>query len=200
MTCHSRLAGSGRLVILRICAIIGIDLFLFCSHNSEMHDARAIANFFLDRAERRGMKLTTMTLLKVLFFAHAWYLAKESKPLIAQPFEAWEYGPVSRIVYDQFKNNGKEPISKRAVSFDANRSSFCNTPYFLDRETEVFLNNIFDYYSQFDAFKLSDLTHEKGSPWDVVWSAAATRAVPGMYIPNEIIASWFREQREVYST
>jgi uncharacterized phage-associated protein len=165
-----------------------------------MHDARAIANFFLDRAERQGMKLTTMTLLKVLFFAHAWHLAKEGKPLIAQPFEASEYGPVSRIVYDQFKNNSKEPISKRAVSFDVSRSCFCKTPYHLHEETEVFLNNIFDYYSQFDAFKLSDLTHEKGSPWDVVWSAAATRAVPGMYIPNDLIASWFREQREVYRT
>ncbi|HEX4410383.1 MAG TPA: type II toxin-antitoxin system antitoxin SocA domain-containing protein [Xanthobacteraceae bacterium] len=165
-----------------------------------MHDARGIANFFLDRAERQGVKLTTMTLLKVLFFAHAWHLAKEGKPLIAQPFEAWEYGPVSRIVYDQFKSNGKEPISKRAVSFDAKQSCFCDTPYLLDGQTEIFLNNIFDYYSQFDAFKLSDLTHEKGSPWDVVWSAAATRAVPGMYIPNELIASWFREQREVYWT
>ena len=165
-----------------------------------MHDARAIANFFLDRAERQGRKLTTMTLLKVLFFAHAWHLAKEGKPLIAQPFEAWEYGPVSRIVYDQFKNNGKEPISKRAVSFDISRSSFCSTPYDLNEETEVFLNNIFDYYSKFDAFKLSDLTHQKGSPWDVVWSAAATRAVPGMYIPNDLIASWFREQHEVYRT
>jgi uncharacterized phage-associated protein len=174
-----------------------VDLFLFCSTNSKMHDARAIANYFLDRADARGMKLTIMTLLKVLFFAHAWHLAKDDKPLIAQPFEAWEYGPVNRVVYDQFKTNGKDPISKRAVSLDASRASFCITSYSLDRDTEDFLNHIFDYYSQFHAFKLSDLTHEKGSPWDVVWSAAATRAVPGMYIPNELIAAWFKQRREV---
>lgn len=165
-----------------------------------MHDARAVANFFLDRAAARGMKLSIMTLLKVLFFAHAWYLAKESKPLIAQPFEAWQHGPVSRVVYDQFKSNSKEPISKRAVSFDATCSSFCTTPYSFDIYTEEFLANIFDYYSQFHAFELSDLTHEKGSPWDVVWSIAATRAVPGMFIPNDLIASWFKGRREVYRT
>jgi uncharacterized phage-associated protein len=84
-----------------------------------MNDARAVTNFFLDRAEARGAKLTIMTLLKVLYFAHAWYLAKEGKPLIAQPFEAWEYGPVNRVVYDQFKTLGKKHIETRAVSFDA---------------------------------------------------------------------------------
>ncbi len=145
-----------------------------------MHDARAIANFFLDRADSRGLRLSIMTLLKVLYFAHAWYLAKEDKPLIAQPFEAWDYGPVNRVVYDQFKKFGKNPINIRAVSFDVSRISFCPTSYSLDAETEKFLGDIFDYYSQFHALKLSDLTHEKGGPWDVIWSAAAKRAVPGM--------------------
>jgi uncharacterized phage-associated protein len=165
-----------------------------------MHDARAIANFFLDRADARGIKLSIMTLLKVLYFAHAWYLAKENKALIAQPFEAWEYGPVNRVVYDQFKHLGKSPIDVRAVSFDPNLAKFSTTLYNLDADTMDFLSNIFDYYSQFDPFKLSDLTHEKDSPWDIVWTAAKTRAVPGMYIPDDLIAAWFRQRREVYRT
>jgi uncharacterized phage-associated protein len=165
-----------------------------------MHDARAIANFFLDRAEAKGMSLSIMTLLKVLYFAHAWHLAKEDKPLIAQPFEAWEYGPVNRVVYDQFKKFGKNPIRARAVSFNAKQAAFLPTQYMLDKNTERFLTNIFDYYSQFHPYKLSDLTHERGSPWEVVWSAAATRAVPGMYIPNDLIASWFKQRSEVCRT
>jgi len=68
-----------------------------------MHDARAITNYFLDRAAQRGMAITIMTLLKVLYFAHAWYLAKKNAPLVGQPFEAWRHGPVNRVVYDQFK-------------------------------------------------------------------------------------------------
>jgi uncharacterized phage-associated protein len=177
-----------------------IDLFAFCSHDPPMHDARAIANFFLDRADARGIKVSIMTLLKVLYFAHAWYLAKENKPLIGQPFEAWDYGPVSRVVYDQFKDYGKSPINTRAVSFDVKRASFLPTSYNLDEYTQKFLSNIFDYYSQFDPFRLSDLTHEKGSPWEVIWSAAATRAIPGMHIPNDLIGAWFKRRREVYRT
>jgi uncharacterized phage-associated protein len=139
-----------------------------------------------------------MSLLKILYFAHAWHLVKEGKPLIAQPFEAWDHGPVSRVVYDQFKEMGRSPIATRAVTFDAIAASFVTAKYEFDVDTSELLNNIFDYYSQFDPFKLSDLTHEKGSPWDIIWTAAKTRAVPGMYIPNDLIASWFRRRREVY--
>jgi uncharacterized phage-associated protein len=164
-----------------------------------MHDARGIANFFLDRARTRGVKLTTMTLLKVLYFAHAWHLAKENAPLVAQPFEAWRHGPVNRVVYDQFKEYGKEPITRNAVSFDPSIPGFRETPYILDLKTEGFLGNIFDYYSQFHPFQLSDLTHEKGSPWDVIWSEAEKKAVPGMFIPNELIAAWFKRGGGVHS-
>lgn len=158
-----------------------------------MHDARAIANFFLDRASERRVPLTTMTLLKVLYFAHAWYMAKTDKPLIAQPFEAWKHGPVSRVVYDQFKHCGKKPIDKRAKSFDPVLLRYRDTPYQLDTQTTELLKTVFDYYAQFDAFELSHLTHETGGPWDTVWSGAQDRAVPGMVIPNKLILSWFRD-------
>ena len=156
-----------------------------------MHDARGIANFLLDEAERRGIRLTVMTLLKVLYFAHAWYLAKENRPLIAQPFEAWKYGPVSRVVYDQFKIFEKSPISGRALSLNVDSAKFEPTRYEFDSDTREFLLATFNYYSQFHAFKLSDLTHEEGGPWDQIWKEAERRAVPGMIIPNALIRTWF---------
>jgi uncharacterized phage-associated protein len=132
-----------------------------------------------------------MTLLKVLYFAHAWHLAKTHKPLIAQPFEAWKYGPVNRVVYDQFKNYGKKPLDKRAVSLDPRLMKFIPTPYRFDADTQKLLENVFDYYTLFNAMKLSDLTHEEGGAWHKVWTAAQSRAVPGMTIPNELILDWF---------
>lgn len=155
-----------------------------------MHDARAIANFFLDRAEQRGGALSIMTLLKVLYFSHAWYMAKTGKPLIAQPFEAWRHGPVNRVVYDQFKDYGNKSLDKRAVSFDPVTMEYVATSYDFDPETTEFLANIFDYYSRFHPFQLSHLTHEKGGPWDVVWTRAEKKAVPG----------WFSDQRALYWT
>lgn len=159
-----------------------------------IHDARAAANFFIDRATRHSMELTVMTLLKVLYFAHAWHLAKYQRPLIAQPFEAWKHGPVNRVVYEQLKGLGARPISEKLTSFNIENCIFEETPYHFDDETEKFLANIFDYYSRFHAFTLSDLTHEEGSPWHTKWSEAEKRAVPGMVIPNELIMKWFGEE------
>lgn len=165
-----------------------------------MNDARGIANFFLDRAWESSVPVTIMTLLKLLYFAHAWHLAKYKRPLIAQPFEAWKYGPVNRVVYDQFRDYGKRPLDKRAVSFNPDTVKYEPTPYDLDGDTSKFLSNIFDYYAAFHPYRLSDLTHETGGPWDLIWRKAESQAVPGMIIPNDLIAAWFHAHGGVYST
>lgn len=156
-----------------------------------MHDARAVANYFLDRAKESKLKITAMALLKVLYFAHGWHLVKFDQPLVAQPFEAWRHGPVVRVVYDQIKRLGSSPIDHRLTAFNISVGGFAEANPQLDDSTQEFLNNIFDYYSKFHPFVLSDLTHEKGSPWDVVWQTAEKKAVPGMLIPNSAIKEWF---------
>ena len=157
-----------------------------------MHDARGIANYFLDRASHRGLEITVMTLLKVLYFAHGWHLARYEKPLVGQPFEAWKHGPVNRVVYDQLRECGAKPVRQRLQVFDAGACAFVDAAAHVEDETAEFLNHVFDYYAGFHPFRLSDLTHEPGSPWDVVWQAAENKAVPGMLIPDSLIVEWFK--------
>jgi uncharacterized phage-associated protein len=161
------------------------------------YDARAVANFFLDYGASKGQSVTTMSLLKILYFAHAWYLAKTGSPLVGQSFEAWQYGPVNRVVYEQFRKLGGRPIESRAQVLNAIKGRFEIASYHqISPEIRRFLRNVFDYYSQYHPFKLSDLTHEKGSPWEEVWMEATRRAVPGMLISNESIRDWFERSRE----
>lgn len=156
-------------------------------------DARAIANYFLDCAVEYGQQLSPMSLLKVLYFAHAWHLAKFKAPLVAQPFEAWERGPVNRVVYEQVKKFGKNAITEKLRVLDPKTVKFVPATCELSDEQKEFLKNIFSYYGRFHAFKLSDLTHVEGTPWDVVWKAAEKGAVPGMWISNDLILDWFEK-------
>jgi uncharacterized phage-associated protein len=158
-----------------------------------MHDARAIANFFIERSVDKSRPVTVMTLLKVLYFAHGWHLAKTGQPLVAQPFEAWKHGPVNRVVYEQMKGQGSKPVTSKLTSFDVEHGDFVETSYNLNPEMKTFLGDIFDSYSQYHPFTLSDLTHVSGSPWDIVWSQAEHKAVPGMVISNALIKKWFQE-------
>ncbi|MDX8441876.1 Panacea domain-containing protein [Mesorhizobium australafricanum] len=154
------------------------------------HDARAIANFLLDRAQQQGIKLTHLSLQKILYFAHAWYLAKYDRPLLGQKFEAWKFGPVIRVVFDQLKSQKDRIIEERLLKIDVVSGKMAEATCDISSEDQKFIDSIFSYYASFDAGKLVDLTHEKGGPWEKVWKSAAERSVVGMYIPDESIRLW----------
>jgi uncharacterized phage-associated protein len=160
-----------------------------------MHDARAISNFLLDYAESEGKKLTVMSLLKIIYFAHGWHLAKFGRPLIRNPFEAWHNGPVVRAVYDCFRDYGSKVIDDRATKFNPLSESYEPVDYRLNPEQATLLRNVFGAYSQMNAFQLSDMTHQAGSPWDLVWNSSRDTVNLGMRISDDSIRLDFLRSR-----
>jgi uncharacterized phage-associated protein len=155
------------------------------------YDARAVANFYLDLADCNHVALTQMALLKLIYFAHGWHLAKCSGPLIRQHFEAWEYGPVIKIVRDEFLQFGEEAITGRATRFDllqGRRSVVC--PHLAEGD-QTFVSTIFAAYHGYSAWQLSELTHEVGSPWDRLWNCHAPIGRLALRIRNEDIRDHF---------
>jgi uncharacterized phage-associated protein len=159
------------------------------------YDARAVANFLLDYAAGKKMKVTLLWLQKVIFYAHGWYLSNKRQPLVQQDFEAWEYGPVVRAVYEAFKGSESEPLSTRAKRFDVIENSYKDINDPIDEEARHFLEKIFDAYSLVGAFDLSNETHAEGSPWDQVWNAPNGTVTVGMKIPNDEIRKWFSSKQ-----
>ena len=78
------------------------------------YDSRVVANYLLDLASARKLTLTQLELYKILYFAHGWYLSSFSKPLLSQEFEAWQLGPVVKVLRDQFGKFGAKPITAKA--------------------------------------------------------------------------------------
>ncbi len=161
------------------------------------HDAREIANFFLDHADSRGVPMTIMSLLKLIYFAHGWHLARCGQPLVKSRFEAWQHGPVVRSVYECFQGAGDRPIQDRATRFDPLTATSLPADYELDAEERAFLRQIFDAYAHLHAFRLSDLTHEPGSPWDQLWNEAGGSTSPGMRITDESIRDHFMRRHHL---
>lgn len=159
-----------------------------------MYDARQVANFLLDCAQDRGVTLTNMGVLKHIYFAHGWHLASFGKPLISNRIEAWEYGPVIKAVYDNFKVHGAGPVTSRATMMDMHTGEILEARAHFSQDTEKLLRSILAYYSGFGAFELSDLTHVRGGPWDQVWNAGDGKVRLNMEISNESIRLHFIEQ------
>jgi uncharacterized phage-associated protein len=155
------------------------------------YDAREVSNYIIKLATNSGVRLTQMSLLKIVFYAHGWYLATAGVPLFKQPVEAWEFGPVVKVVRDAFKDFGKRPIDRFAERLDLHTGELIPVSDQLSEEDEKFVSSVFSQYCGKSAFELSDMSHEKGSPWDRVWNSKVAVGRLGLRIRNEEIREYF---------
>lgn len=158
---------------------------------SAPYDAREVSNFILRLAKGQGRQLTQMSLLKILYYAHGWYLASFDTPLVKQPVEAWEHGPVVKVVRDAFKDFGKKPITAYAERVDLETGELVTLSSELADDDENFVRATFEAYVRYDALTLSDMTHARGSPWDKVWNATEAVGRLGLRIRNDEIRRYF---------
>ena len=146
------------------------------------HDARAVANRLIELATEDGNQLTVMQVIKLVYFCQAWMLGLYERPLIEQPVEAWRYGPVIRDVYDSFKHYRGRPIkSKTRVP----------TPH-LDDDEQDLVGQVYRKYGHLSGIRLSELTHEDGTPWHQVWRTNRRDSI----IPRRIMQEYYSQQAQ----
>ena len=157
------------------------------------HSSLSIANEFLKRAQAEGRVLTNMHVQKLVYIAHGWNLAVNNEPLIDEPFQAWDFGPVAPELYQAMKRYGSGPITRLLrygdeTPYDFSDAGETATSSLLAPERDV-IDQVWNDFKSYEAFQLSALTHEKRSPWfDVYYSRG--RSAP---IANNKIQEYFQE-------
>ena len=106
----------------------------------------------LSYSESRA-SLTPLKLQKILYFAQGWSFVWDNKPLFAETFEAWQYGPVNPKIYNYFKKYGRNEIPKKEEIL-----------YVTDVESEETMEAVWNNYGDYNAFELVEMTHEQ-TPW-----------------------------------
>ncbi|MCG5538937.1 Panacea domain-containing protein [Halorhodospira sp. 9622] len=144
------------------------------------HPALGIAKRLLEKAHERGLSLTPMQLIKLVYLAHGWMLGLHSRPMIQEPVEAWQYGPVVRTVYDRVKQYRSRPVEAIAGR--------PRTPD-LDEEEEDLLDQVLTVYGDQPGTFLSMITHQEGTPWDLTWRHFGRNGS----ISNDLIEAHFAE-------
>lgn len=146
------------------------------------HSALAIANEFISRAFAEGGKLTPMQIQKLVYLAHGWHLAITGEPLIEGTFEAWEWGPVNRPLYEALRQFGADPVD-RLIQWGEDSPTFDNSDIgppakeiLIDREGEI-VDRTWKVYGKYEAFQLSALTHTHGTPWERIYEKRRNREV-----------------------
>ena len=164
------------------------------------YDTKAVANYFIDYAEQNGESLTPMKLQKLIYFAHGWHLAlTDGEKLINEMVEAWDYGPVIPSLYNEFREFGRYPITRKAK-----HSSFRGTkliseePYLPDEANfaKELLKKIWDVYGGYNGVQLSNVAHENGSPWYQITQQFPNGIPKNLDLPDNLIQDYFTRQME----
>lgn len=117
--------------------------------------SQEIANWFLSQASMSPKKLQ-----KMLYYAYSWVLTLTNDSsdcienrLFKDNFEAWAHGPVLMDIYQEYKDNGYNNISK----YEGNVVE-------LPDEIDDILNQVMEVYGKYTADQLESITHQE-SPW-----------------------------------
>ena len=145
------------------------------------HDARAIANEFL---KLKDGPANQMWLQKLVYTAHGWNLAINGDPLVEDRIEAWDGGPVFRIIWNHFRDIGRNARDGLLGRADGE-------PYeavLSDAERAV-IRHVWKRYGAYSGNQLSEMTHREGTPWSNAYFGRGRNA----QVLNEDIRQHFTE-------
>ena len=144
------------------------------------HDADAIANALIERANRNQRPLTPMQIIKLVYICHGWMLGLYGRPLVKQHIEAWRYGPVISSVYQKLKRYGGDHVTDKISVTDVQ----------FDPLEDDLIDQVVEKYSHLSGIYLSRMTHAAGTPWYTIW----TREGQNSIIPNDLIEEHYAQK------
>ena len=137
------------------------------------YPAIVIANEIIKLANAENQGITPMKLQKVLYLANGIYVKRRGEKLIKEKFEAWDYGPVVKSVYNLYRQYGasniKQPIDD--IIPTGGYSSASSASFVVEDADLAIIKEAWNNAKNLDAFTLSAWSHNKNSPWDKAYNA-----------------------------
>lgn len=138
-----------------------------------------VANEFLKLAQKDPTAvrdISNMKLQKLVFFAQVLSVCMDiEQPLVANNFHAWDYGPVSPLLYKKIRRFGSEFLSLNSPSV---REVFAECEAVTDARALSIINAVWRRFKQYTSVQLSMLSHRKDSPWEVVYNSNRYGVIP----------------------
>lgn len=163
--------------------------------------AAAVANAFFDIQDEDDSDfppINQMKLQKLLYYAHAWWMANKDGELFDDPIEAWPWGPIVPRIYFEFKDFGKSPIVDKKATQPISTGTHPLQVKFIvpdrpDQEVVEFLKLIWEKHKHLTGIQLSNATHMDGEPWAIMKKSYETLDDKPR-IPNELIRDVFKSK------
>jgi uncharacterized phage-associated protein len=160
--------------------------------------AAAAGNAFLsfERQESGYPVMDWIKLQSLLFYAHAWSLARLDNPLFNEAVEAWSWGPVVQEIYTQTSHYGNSEVVGNLKKIEFKDGALVTSIPFTDVRTLNFLKSVWDVHKIYTGLQLASSTILPGEPWAVVRETIkASEEKP--VIPNTLIMDIFKNKQAI---
>ena len=127
--------------------------------------------------ELGGWKISNLELQKLLYIINLLHVGLKGDRLIVEDFEAWDYGPVVRSIYDKCKMFGGGNIWK--ATFD----NVCEGE--LTDEDKDFIEHYFEQLKDKTPAELIGITHRSKGGWARSYIPRANMVIQQQYILDE---------------
>ena len=150
--------------------------------------AKQVADYFLNlvnKGEESGEVFTNLKMQKLAYYTQGLALAILGRPMFKEGIEAWPHGPVVPDLFREYKNSGikgSQPVTPPP-------QDYCARDHF-DKEEIKVLDEVFDVYGQFSAWRLCDMAHLE-PPWQDAWRGGKGH---GAAITHESLKRYFSTQ------
>ncbi|WOE32747.1 MULTISPECIES: Panacea domain-containing protein [unclassified Acinetobacter] len=167
--------------------------------DNKKYTAMDIANYivwYVNRnAENPLCELTPLKLQKILYYIASTYFKKTGTRLFSEHIQKWQYGPVVKEVYHEFKGFGFHHISKPKASlticdsgtFSISRKEYDPLELSGDNEFTNIANKIISTYAPWKAFDLVELTHTEEAWKD--FESDIMKGIELTYSDNELLSA-----------
>ncbi|MBI2919196.1 MAG: DUF4065 domain-containing protein [Chloroflexi bacterium] len=120
-----------------------------------MLHAGDVARYFLViQDSESGERITNLKLQKLCYYAQGFSLAIFNERLFPEEIQAWKHGPVVEVLWREYNRYGYQPIP---IPNDID-------PDLYSEDVKDLLDEVYEVYGQFSAWKLRDMTHQE-PPW-----------------------------------
>lgn len=130
--------------------------------------------------------ISHLKLQKLLYYIQSWHIVFfEGNKLFDDDFEAWVHGPVSKKIYDYFKEESK---LHRELSINDGINTDLTTN--LDKEQIELINDVLNEYGDKSPYHLECLTHNE-KPWIEARGGCSSNEICTNTINNDTIKSYY---------
>jgi prophage ps3 protein 01 len=135
-----------------------------------MYNVLDICHYVINYCNDKGYSISNLKLQKLLYFIQAYFLISTNKACFHEDIEAWNFGPVIREAYMEYKKYGGLDIPHLDSYLVIDKNNLwdlkripINTDM-ISKKHKQMINDVVDKFSPYSATDLVDLTHRQ-APW-----------------------------------